>query len=86
VLLADEPTGDLDERSAEGVFELMQRLHRSHHLTSILATHNLNLARRADRVLVLERGKLTAGSEAASGDAATKPQPAVAGAKTPGER
>ena len=41
LLLADEPTGDLDERSAEGIFELMQRLHQSHHLTSILATHNL---------------------------------------------
>jgi len=86
VLLADEPTGDLDERSAEGVFELMQRLHQSHHLTSILATHNLNLARRADRVLVLERGKLTAGSEAAAGNAARMAQPAGAGATTPGER
>lgn len=63
ILLADEPTGDLDERSAENVFELMQRLHRSHHLTSILATHNLSLARRTDRVLALEHGKLTAGGE-----------------------
>ena len=35
LLLADEPTGDLDERSAENVFELMQRLHASHHLTSV---------------------------------------------------
>ena len=58
LLLADEPTGDLDERSAESVFELMQRLHSSHHLTSILATHNLSLARRTDRVLALEHGKL----------------------------
>src|SRR5271167_906148 len=54
LLLADEPTGDLDERSAEGIFELIERLHRSHHLTSILATHNLNLAQRTDRVLALE--------------------------------
>lgn len=59
VLLADEPTGDLDERSAETIFELMQGLHRSHHLTSILATHNLSLARRTDRVLNLEHGILT---------------------------
>jgi ABC-type methionine transport system ATPase subunit len=58
MLLADEPTGDLDERSAEEIFELMQRLHRSHQLTSILATHNLSLARRTDRVLTLEHGKL----------------------------
>jgi len=59
LLLADEPTGDLDERSAENIFELMQRLHATHHLTSILATHNLSLARRTDRILLLERGKLT---------------------------
>jgi lipoprotein-releasing system ATP-binding protein len=58
LLLADEPTGDLDERSAEGIFELIERLHRSYRLTSILATHNLQLAGRADRVLVLEHGRL----------------------------
>ncbi len=58
VLLADEPTGDLDEQNAEAIFELMQRLHRTHRLTSILATHNLGLARRCDRVLGLEHGHL----------------------------
>jgi lipoprotein-releasing system ATP-binding protein len=64
LLLADEPTGDLDERNAEAIFELMQRLHRSHQLTSIFATHNLSLARRADRVLSLEHGKLAPAGEA----------------------
>jgi lipoprotein-releasing system ATP-binding protein len=64
LLLADEPTGDLDERSAEAIFELMQRLHRSHQLTSIVATHNLSLARRADRVLYMEHGKLALAGEA----------------------
>ena len=58
LLLADEPTGDLDERNALAVFELMQRLHREHRLTSILATHNTVLAERADRVLQLEHGLL----------------------------
>lgn len=58
LLLADEPTGDLDEENTESIFELMQRLHRSHHLTSILATHNLSLARRAGRVMRLEHGLL----------------------------
>ena len=58
LLLADEPTGDLDERNAMAVFELMQRLHGEHRLTSILATHNTVLAGRADRVLQLEHGKL----------------------------
>jgi lipoprotein-releasing system ATP-binding protein len=58
LLLADEPTGDLDERNATAIFELMQRLHREHRLTSILATHNTVLAGRADRVLQLEHGLL----------------------------
>jgi lipoprotein-releasing system ATP-binding protein len=58
LLLADEPTGDLDERNAIAIFELMQRLHREHRLTSILATHNTVLAGRADRVLQLEHGLL----------------------------
>jgi lipoprotein-releasing system ATP-binding protein len=60
LMLADEPTGDLDERNTESIFELMERIHRTQHLTSILATHNMSLARRADRVLVLEHGALVA--------------------------
>src|ERR1700679_3647031 len=59
LLIADEPTGALDQQSAESVVELMYRLHQSHRLTSILATHNNSLARRADRALILEHGKLT---------------------------
>src|SRR5260370_41542852 len=51
LLLADEPTGDLDERNAIAVFELLQRLHREHRLTSILATHNTVLAGPARSVL-----------------------------------
>ena len=58
VLLADEPTGDLDEQNAWAVFELLQRLHRSHSLTSLIATHNLALANRCDRVVGLEHGVL----------------------------
>lgn len=59
VLLADEPTGNLDSRTAERVMELLERLHRAHGLTSVLATHNLELAQRADRLLRLDRGKLS---------------------------
>jgi lipoprotein-releasing system ATP-binding protein len=59
VLLADEPTGNLDQRTAQRVIELLERLHRDHHLTSLLATHNLELAQRAQRVLRLANGKLT---------------------------
>ena len=58
LLLADEPTGDLDGRTAESVFALIQRLHRDHGLTSILVTHNLEFARRCDRVLRLHDGQL----------------------------
>jgi len=58
VLLADEPTGDLDGRTAEVVFELVDRLHREHQLTSLIATHNLAFARRCHRVLRLDRGKM----------------------------
>lgn len=58
LLLADEPTGDLDEGNANSVFELMQQLHGTHRLTSILATHNRPLAERCDRVLKLEHGEL----------------------------
>jgi lipoprotein-releasing system ATP-binding protein len=86
LLLADEPTGDLDERSAESIFALMQRLHRSHHLTSIVATHNLSLARRTDRILQLEQGKLTPAKEVLAGTAAFVAREASAGAMTPGER
>ena len=58
VLLADEPTGDLDEQNAWAVFELMERLHRTHRLTSLIATHNLALAARCDRIVGLEHGVL----------------------------
>jgi lipoprotein-releasing system ATP-binding protein len=58
LLLADEPTGDLDEQTAEAVFELISRLHREHQLTSLIATHNLSFARRCHRVLKLERGRV----------------------------
>ncbi len=59
LLLADEPTGSLDHRTAERVVDLLENLHREHHLTSVLATHNLDLARRANRTLRLANGKLT---------------------------
>jgi lipoprotein-releasing system ATP-binding protein len=53
LLLADEPTGDLDDQTADALFALIERLHASYGLTSILVTHNLVLARRCHRVLRL---------------------------------
>ncbi|HTV04664.1 MAG TPA: ABC transporter ATP-binding protein [Acidobacteriaceae bacterium] len=58
VLLADEPTGDLDSRTAGVVFDLVERLHRTHRLTSVIVTHNLTLAQRCNRVLRLEKGRM----------------------------
>ena len=58
VLLADEPTGDLDAKTAEAVFRLIQVLHRKHGLTSVLVTHSLEFAARCDRVLTLRNGTL----------------------------
>jgi len=56
LLLADEPTGDLDGRTADSVFELISRLHRDYGLTSLIATHNFAFARRCHRVLRLQQG------------------------------
>ena len=58
VLLADEPTGDLDEHTAETLHALLKDMHREHGLTSIIATHNPKLAAACDRVLRLEEGRL----------------------------
>jgi lipoprotein-releasing system ATP-binding protein len=58
LLLADEPTGDLDGKTAEAVFSLIQRLHGEHGLTSVLVTHNLEFAGRCGRVLRLRDGRL----------------------------
>lgn len=68
VLLADEPTGNLDFRTGEMVFELLEGLHRSHRLTSVFVTHNLSFARRCDRILTMERGGLSPGNAHPSTD------------------
>jgi len=62
LLLADEPTGDLDETTSGQVFDLLQRLHANYQLTSVVVTHNLDLAGRCSRVLRLEGGRLALSS------------------------
>ncbi len=59
LLLADEPTGDLDGRTADAIFELIANLHEENGLTSLIATHNFAFARRCHRVLRLHGGGLT---------------------------
>ncbi len=66
VLLADEPTGDLDGETAEAVFGLIQGLHRTHGLTSVMVTHNPEFARRCDRVMVLRNGVMNVEGELSS--------------------
>jgi lipoprotein-releasing system ATP-binding protein len=58
VLLADEPTGDLDEQTADSLHALLREMHRTHGLTSVIATHNLRLAAGCDRILRLHEGRL----------------------------
>ena len=58
VLLADEPTGDLDEQSADSLHALLREMHAAYGLTSVIATHNPRLAAACDRILRLETGRL----------------------------
>ena len=62
LLLADEPTGNLDEHTAADLHALLREMHREHGLTSIIATHNAALAASCDRVLRLEEGRLRPGA------------------------
>ena len=59
ILLADEPTGNLDPHTAEGVFDQLAYVVRERGLTALVATHNMELARRMDRALSLEAGWLS---------------------------
>ena len=61
LLLADEPTGDLDSKTSESIHSLLKEVHASHNLTSVIVTHNERLASICDRVLHLEDGRLRNG-------------------------
>jgi lipoprotein-releasing system ATP-binding protein len=58
ILLADEPTGDLDERTGESLHALLREMHGTYGLTSVIATHNPRLAAACDRIFRLEAGRL----------------------------
>ena len=58
IILADEPTGNLDQNTTSSVFETLQKIVRQTNLAALIATHNLDLASRMDRVVKLNDGKL----------------------------
>lgn len=58
LLFADEPTGSLDLKTGDMVFSLLEQLHRTYRLTSIIATHNPGFAERCQRVMALDNGRL----------------------------
>jgi len=58
ILLADEPTGNLDSRNGEHIFELMTNLHLRNNVTLVLVTHDQNLSQRAQRQIILKDGRV----------------------------
>ena len=58
ILLADEPTGNLDSRTSEGIYKVFQRLHEMRNLTMIVVTHSEQLADRMDRIVSMEDGRI----------------------------
>jgi len=58
LLLGDEPTGNLDQRTGESVFEMIRELHAERGLTSVIVTHNEKIAAQCDEVWEMEGGKL----------------------------
>jgi lipoprotein-releasing system ATP-binding protein len=65
ILLADEPTGNLDPKTSGGVFDALIATTRNEGLAALIATHNFDLAARMDRALMLHQGKLVEGTPAA---------------------
>jgi putative ABC transport system ATP-binding protein len=70
ILLADEPTGNLDSRNGRHVFDLMLKLNRQHNATLVLITHDHELAALADRRIALRDGRVVSDSSSSSGDGA----------------
>ena len=58
IVLADEPTGNLDKKNSDEIVELLRRANQEYRQTIIMITHNLEIAKTADRVIVIEDGKI----------------------------
>lgn len=68
ILFADEPTGNLDEKTGENIIELLFEVNREHNTTLVLVTHDMGLARRCERILRLHSGVLAEVTEYEKGD------------------
>ena len=62
LLLADEPTGNLDSKTGAGIFDLFERLHRERRMTIVLVTHDPGLAGRAERIVRMQDGRIVTAS------------------------
>jgi putative ABC transport system ATP-binding protein len=71
VLLADEPTGNLDEDTRDDIINLLERLWRERGLTLVMVTHDSPVARRAQRIIVMKNGQLAQGRKTEGKAAAT---------------
>lgn len=76
LVLADEPTGNLDSVSADSVFDLMRRINKQRSTTFLIVTHNLELAQRCDRILDVVDGRIS-GQEAGQAQEASRPSVAT---------
>lgn len=74
VLLADEPTGNLDSKTGDGVFALLRQLNRERQLTSVLVTHNEVMASQADRILRMLDGRIVGDDPNPAAEAASSPE------------
>jgi putative ABC transport system ATP-binding protein len=78
VLLADEPTGNLDEDTRDEIIALLEKSWRERGLTMVIVTHDSTIARRAQRIGVMRKGKLTIRKDSKAASAAAVPKPAAA--------
>jgi len=84
VLLADEPTGNLDEGTRDEIMNLLEQLWREYSLTMVLVTHDSTVARRAQRIGIMQNGKLSIKQDTRTQPAAQAPgTPAAESAPTP---
>ena len=74
ILLADEPTGNLDSKNGEHIFELMEQLHRQNNVTLVLVTHDPNLAAQAQRQIILKDGKIVSDESSRAGAPRENPE------------